>query len=123
MQLLEIKACLSCHKAVKGRTDKKFCDDYCRNNFNNQQKAETTNYARNIIFALKKNKRILESILGSELITRTTKERLLSKGFLFKYHTRMHENKQGNIYYYCFEYGYLALENDWYIIVKRNEEA
>ena len=27
------KLCLTCNKPVKGRTDKKFCDDYCRNNY------------------------------------------------------------------------------------------
>ena len=29
------KKCLSCGKLLKGRVDKKFCDDYCRNNYNN----------------------------------------------------------------------------------------
>ena len=27
--------CLQCDKVIRGRIDKKFCDDWCRNNFNN----------------------------------------------------------------------------------------
>jgi hypothetical protein len=40
--------CLACDKPLKGRTDKKFCDDYCRNNYNNQLKAAKNNVVRNI---------------------------------------------------------------------------
>jgi hypothetical protein len=31
----ETKTCLFCEKPVKGRSDKKFCDDYCRAAYNN----------------------------------------------------------------------------------------
>jgi hypothetical protein len=34
----EIKKCLACNKTLRGRADKKFCDDYCRSNYNNLQK-------------------------------------------------------------------------------------
>ena len=39
-QVADSKVCLACGKPLKGRIDKKFCDDYCRNNYNNQQKAK-----------------------------------------------------------------------------------
>jgi predicted nucleic acid-binding Zn ribbon protein len=42
------RLCLTCNKPLKGRTDKKFCDDYCRNNYNNQLKSNTINLVRNI---------------------------------------------------------------------------
>jgi hypothetical protein len=29
--ITEAKKCLACGKQLKGRIDKKFCDDYCRN--------------------------------------------------------------------------------------------
>ncbi|MEP7253841.1 MAG: hypothetical protein ABI683_15720, partial [Ginsengibacter sp.] len=67
------KLCLTCGKQVKGRTDKKFCDDYCRNNYNNQLKSNSTNLIRNVNNALGKNRRILESLIpGSEDIAKTT---------------------------------------------------
>ena len=115
--------CLTCHKPVKGRTDKKFCDDYCRNTYNNQLKAATINLVRNINNALGKNRRILESFFKTEEeIAKTTKDKLLQKGFQFKYITHTSANKKGNVYFFCYDIGYLPLENDWYLVVKRREE-
>jgi predicted nucleic acid-binding Zn ribbon protein len=118
----KIKVCLTCSKPIKGRTDKKFCDDYCRNNYNNQLKSNTTNLVRNINNALGKNRRILENFFGKEDMVKTTKDKLLEKGFQFKYITHTFTNKKGNIYFFCYDVGYLPLENDWYLLVKRKEE-
>jgi hypothetical protein len=118
-----MKTCLSCEKNLKGRLDKKFCDDYCRNNFNNHQKAASNNYARNIINALQKNRRILESFLGNQEVVKTTRDRLLVNGFSFHYHTHTLSNRKGNVYTFCFELGYLPLESDLFLVVKRHALA
>ena len=119
----EPRLCLSCNKPVKGRTDKKFCDDYCRNNYNNLLKADNSNLVRNINNALGKNRRIMDSLLVSgEEMAKTTKDKLLQKGFQFKYITHIYTNKKGNTYFFCYDLGYLPLDNDWYLIVKRKEE-
>ncbi len=59
------KICVACGKLLKGRIDKKFCDDNCRNSYNNQQKAKGSYsaYVRTINNTLIKNRRILESLL------------------------------------------------------------
>jgi predicted nucleic acid-binding Zn ribbon protein len=117
------KVCLQCGKAIRGRSDKKFCDDYCRNNYNNQVKAHSNNYIRNINNTLSKNRRILEQILpASEEMSKTTKAKLIQQGFTFKYITHTYVNKKGNTYFFCYDYGYLPLDNDWYLIVKRKKE-
>ena len=117
------KLCLNCNKPVKGRTDKKFCDDYCRNNYNNQLKSSTINLVRNINNALGKNRRILENLFTEgEEMAKTNKSKLLQKGFQFKYITHTYTNKKGNVYFFCYDLGYLPLENDWYLLVKRKEE-
>ena len=119
----EPKNCLACDKPLKGRSDKKFCDDYCRNNYNNQLKSITNNQVRNINNALSKNRRILEELLPpGEETAKANKEKLLQKGFLFKYVTHLYTTKTGKTYYYCYDYGYLPLDNDWYLIVRRKEE-
>lgn len=119
----EPRLCLTCEKPLKGRTDKKFCDDYCRNNYNNQLKADTTNLVRNINNALGKNRRILEGLFSNgEEMAKTTKDKLLQKGFQFKYITHIYTNKKGNTYFFVYDLGYLPLENDWYLVVKRKEE-
>lgn len=122
LQAAEPKHCLACNKTVKGRADKKFCDDYCRNAYNNQLKTGSGKLVININNALKKNRRILEGILPSdEEMAKSTKEKMLAKGFQFKYITHTYVNKKGNTYFFCYDYGYLPLENDWYLVVKRKE--
>lgn len=117
------RLCLNCHKPVKGRTDKKFCDDYCRNNYNNQLKSNTINLVRNVNNALGKNRRILENLfIAGEEMAKTTRDKLLQKGFQFKYITHTYTNKKGNTYFFCYDIGYLPLESDWYLLVKRKEE-
>ena len=116
------KLCLCCKKTVKGRTDKKFCNDYCRNNYNNQLKATSNNLVRNTNHALGKNRRILESILpeGEEMF-KIKKEIMINMGYLFKYSTRVYINKKGSIYYYCYDYGYLPLDKEWCLVVRSTE--
>ena len=121
----DIKTCLACNKPLKGRIDKKFCDDYCRNNYNNRQKAKDSNNSliRNINNALLKNRKILESILsGDEETAKANKEKLQRLGFQFKFITHIYTTKSGKTYFYCYDYGYLPLDNDWYLIVKRKED-
>jgi predicted nucleic acid-binding Zn ribbon protein len=119
----ENKSCLSCGKPVKGRSDKKFCDDYCRAAYNNELKSVANNYVRKVNNALSKNRRILESILPqSEATAKISRDKLLEKGFQFKYLTYIHKTKTGNTYFYCYEYGYLPLENNWYLVVRREED-
>ena len=78
---------------------------------------------RNINNALGKNRRILESFIpvGEETF-KITKEKLLQKSFQFKYITHSYTNKKGDVYFFCYDYGYLPIGNDWYLLVKRKEE-
>jgi predicted nucleic acid-binding Zn ribbon protein len=119
----EQKTCICCGRVIKGRSDKKFCDDYCRNNYNNQLKGDSNNYVRNINNILKKNRRILEEHFPeNEKMGKITKEKLLTAGFQFKYLTHTYTTHKGSTYSFCYEYGYLPLEHDWYLLVKRKEE-
>jgi hypothetical protein len=116
------KTCIECGKTLKGRTDKKFCDDFCRNAYNNKLNSDSNAYVRNINNVLRKNRRLLQEALPlNEEMTKVTKQRLLEKGFQFKYFTHTYTNKKGNMYFFCYEYGYLPLEGEWLLVVKRKE--
>lgn len=123
--LKEITAhvCLSCRKTLKGRTDKKFCDDFCRNNYNNHLKSSDNNYIRNINNTLRKNRRIIASLLeetkDGKLTTR--KDSLILQGFVFKYFTHTYKNKDNKIYYFCYDCGYMPLDDNYYLLVRRKE--
>ena len=123
LQQKETRNCHFCKKPVKGRSDKKFCDDYCRAAYNNDLKSAVNNYIRNVNNALGKNRRILEGLLTEgEQMAKANRDKLLQLGFQFKYITHTYTNQKGNVYHFCYEYGYLPLENNWFLIVKRKEE-
>ena len=114
------KLCLNCEKPLKGRSDKKFCDDYCRNNYNNKLKAEKSTLVRNINNTLLKNRRILEGILPeTEEMKKVLRPKLADAGFNFKYFTHQYQNQKGQVYFFVYEYGYLPLDGDWLLIVRR----
>ncbi|MBI3233306.1 MAG: DUF2116 family Zn-ribbon domain-containing protein [Bacteroidetes bacterium] len=115
------RLCLDCGETIKGRSDKKFCSDQCRNNFNNKQNSENNVLVKNINSLLKKNRKILEDLLPPEGKINTTKSKLIDKGFSFTYHTHTYTTQKGSTYIFCYEYGYLPLEGDWLMIVKRVE--
>ena len=113
------RLCLECNTPIKGRVDKKFCSDYCRNSYNNKLNKDSKNLVRNINNRLRKNYRILDSFTLKEGKTRTTKTRLLDKDFDFEYITNLYTTKKGSTYYFVYDLGYLPLDNDYYMIVKR----
>ena len=120
-ELKNLKHCLACEKPLKGRVDKKYCNDNCRNTYHNHRKlmGSYNNYVRNINNTLLKNRRILEEVLHTdEDTTKVNKEKLLSFGFQFKYFTHTYTTLGGKTYCYCYEYGYLQLDNDLYLVVK-----
>ncbi len=112
------RCCITCKKVVKGRTDKKFCNEICRNSFYNHLNAQTNNLVRNINHALGKNRRILESFFKAEnKIITVSAHQLLIKGFQFKYFTNQYTNRKGNTYCFCYDYGYLLMD-DRYLLVR-----
>ena len=113
------RKCLECGTAIRGRIDKKFCSDYCRNAYNNKLNKDSKNLVRNINNRLRKNYRILDNFPLKDGKTRTTKTRLLDKGFDFEYITNLYTTKKGTTYYFVYDLGYLPLDNDYYMIVKR----
>lgn len=116
------RTCLTCDKPLKGRSDKKFCDDFCRNTFNNQLKAADNSYFREINNVLRRNRRVLESLLpAGEKTIRVSREQLLQHGFHFTYNTHQVLSAKGYRYLFCYDYGYLTVDEDWVQIVRRIE--
>jgi len=114
------KLCLDCQETIKGRADKKFCSDQCRNNYNNQLNSDSNNYIRNVNNVLRKNRRILEEFNPEDKV-KIAREKLADKGFNFTYFTNTYTTKKGSVYHFCYEQGYLQVENDQIILVKRKE--
>jgi len=116
---MEKKKCLECSEPIQGRIDKKFCSDYCRNTYNNKVNKESKNLIRNINNRLRKNHRLLTELNKSGK-TKLTRKKLLDNNFDFNYFTSIYTTKTGNTYYYIYDQGYLALENDYYLLIKKD---
>lgn len=112
------RTCPECGNKILGRADKKFCSDACRNSHNNALNKDVKNLVRNINNRLRKNYRILEA-LNPQDKTKVSKEKLLRLGFNFEYFTSLYTTKSGSVYYYLYDQGYLPLENDYYLLVRR----
>ena len=118
---MSIKKCLECNEKLLGREDKKFCSDGCRNAYNNKMNKDSTNLMRNINNKLRKNYRIL-SDLNPDGKAKTTRTKLLSKGFDFEFLTSIYNTKTGNAYFFVYDQGYRILEDDYYMLVKKDAQ-
>ena len=114
------KKCLDCGDTLRGRTDKKFCSDQCRNNFNNRQNRDSNNFVRNVHGLLRKNRRILADLYSDGKV-RVHKDALFALGYNFSFFTHVIETSQGYKFHYCFEYGYREAGDD-FLELKQNSQ-
>jgi predicted nucleic acid-binding Zn ribbon protein len=114
------KKCLDCGEKIHGRTDKKFCSDQCRNNYNNRINRESNNYVRNVHGLLRKNRRIIADLIA-EGKTKVHKDALFALGYNFSFFTHIIESSGGRKTLYCFEFGYSDIGND-FVELRQNSD-
>jgi hypothetical protein len=116
---MENRTCLECGEVLKGRSDKKFCSDYCRNSHNNKVNRESKNLIRNINNRLRKNYKVLTE-LNTSGKTKVIRHRLIQQNFDFNLFTSIYTTRSGSTYYYVYDQGYLELENDFFLLIRKN---
>jgi predicted nucleic acid-binding Zn ribbon protein len=117
---MEQRNCLECGEPLRGRADQKFCSDACRNAYNNKKLRGSTNYIRKINRILKKNYSILKELNYNDKTT-TYKNTMVKLGFNFNYFTHIYKTRNGRIYYFCYDQGFSALENNKFLLVKKED--
>jgi hypothetical protein len=113
------KPCENCGRELYGRTDKRFCNDNCRNEFNRRKKqeelAKTNESMPEILKVIRRNYEILLSYgeieSGTEIFVK--KIALEEKGFNFKFYTSVDFNNEQ--YRFCFERGWKEVDGTVYI--------
>ncbi|MEE9437361.1 MAG: hypothetical protein V3V14_00085 [Saprospiraceae bacterium] len=115
-----LRKCLQCEDPVRGRSDKKFCCDDCRTAYNNTLNRDANNFVTKINRILRGNRRILAAFNPTGK-TKIKKEKLLTAGFNFGYHTNIYETKAGRVYMFCYDQGYIKLDDTYYALVFRKE--
>ena len=109
---MSARVCLDCGERLRGRSDKKFCSDQCRNNYNNRVNREQNSYVRNIHNLLRRNRKILADLYESDHL-KVHRDALVVSGFSFGFFTQMVEPEDGSACWYCYEYGISELNNDY----------
>ncbi|GAA3976628.1 putative nucleic acid-binding Zn ribbon protein [Mucilaginibacter dorajii] len=107
-------SCAHCHKPLFGRTDKRFCNDTCRNTFNRQktenQKLQASANLPEIFRIIKRNYEILKEncpqVLDHDENMLVNAKEFLKTGFSPKFFTSVHITSYGEIWYCCFELGF-----------------
>lgn len=115
-----MQTCLECGDKIIGRADKKFCNDGCRNTYNNKQNKDSINLMRNTHNKLRKNYRILSELQFKEGKTQTTHEKLDVEGFDFEYFTNLKTYKNGAEYRFVYNIGYKFIEDNRLLVVRND---
>ena len=110
-----------CGMELFGRSDKKYCNDQCRNRANAKRRKkefwEEDKHIYEITRDLRRNRSIMKStgafLNQTKIVTRGW---MLDKGYNFEYYTNILQTKKGN-YYFCYEFGHMALEDGKLLVV------
>ena len=104
---------MQCGKPIlKGRLDKKFCNSFCKDAYNNSAKAKEGKEIRRINLTLRKNRRALQKLFDGKKPEKIFKRELIVRaGFEFGFLTHIAVTKvKGNEITFCFDYGYREIE-------------
>lgn len=116
---MDIRTCIQCGARITGRMDKKFCGDRCRNHYHNGIKNGMHLRIRQVNRILSHNRQVMQEILPQPRQKATVpRSRLLAAGFDFQYHTHTQLSPSGHYYVFCYEYGYLPVEDEAVMLVR-----
>jgi len=117
------RICPECGEEYTGRTDKKFCSPGCRSTHHNRRNAEDTIFQRSINNILRHNRNVLAE-LNPEGKATVRKDRIIDRGFKFRYFTNEYRTRNNTLYHFCYDYGYRVEEDpdkEWVLLIKRQE--
>ncbi len=112
------KLCLNCRESLgPGRPDRKFCDHQCRSIYHYEHTPDNDSIVRTITRILRKNRKIMLE-LNPYNNTKVTRRQLSDKGFDFGYYTGIYMSAEKEKYYYCFDMGYLCIDEKTVLLVR-----
>jgi hypothetical protein len=111
--------CKNCGKLItKGRSNKYYCDSFCKDEFNNALKIAEAKEISKINTILKHNRRSLRKLFDPDKPDKHfNRELLVRAGFEFGFLTHIAVTKgKANEIIFCFDYGYREVESSVYQI-------
>jgi hypothetical protein len=138
METVVERTCKDCGQPLgPGREDRQYCDDGCRTNFNNKKRRESQKdeaapappqmsvpeYITRVQDIILKNRNLLESLCDEENAGHIRVRHLIGRGFNAKFFTSQAEpTATGNVYRFCFEYGYCEGADGLVTVICRKRE-
>lgn len=101
--------CLNCHEPIKkGRSDKKFCDGGCKDEYYNKIKVQENKEFNRVINVLKKNRRVLKGLYNPLKTDKLfSREQLIKAGFDFGFSTHITVTKiKAYEIRFCLDFGF-----------------
>lgn len=114
-----MRKCPICQQEVVGRRDKIYCSTTCKSAQQYEQRLEQEDFFYKVDRQLKKNRTILKRHNQAGKTT-LRKEVLLLEGFNPRFFTHYWKNHKGQVYLFCYEYGFLSLQEhgkDKYLLI------
>jgi predicted nucleic acid-binding Zn ribbon protein len=102
-------ACLFCDTPFSEEEYRSFCNNECRENYNNRQ--QRIGFIKRIDTILRRNWDILNELLGANTEMEINNWELILKDYNLCYHTHCRITEQGTIIYYCYDYSFIVTEN------------
>ncbi len=115
---MELQFCMECKKILKGRSDKKFCDQKCKNNHYNEFRRTRQPFRfKQINRILIHNRNVLKSLFEKYPLKNVSKEQLNEAGYLSSYFTNSSFDS-----FYCYDYGFRITNDDCVELIRVNEK-
>lgn len=121
------KSCPVCKIQFSGRMDKKYCSANCKSIDHYEKRRKEEKFYFEVDRQLKINRRILKKYNRNGM-TKLKCEILVSEGFNPNFFTHYWKNRKGDVYLFCYDYGFLKLKDkingsvkEKYIIVEWQE--
>ncbi len=120
METNRTRTCRACSDVIRGRSDKRFCDDLCRNKYHNQtrKRPALSDDARFIQRVLTRNHRSLCTLLRGRSKCLVHRDALIRIGFVFGVHSHRQLDRSGVESIYCLDYGYRFLDDNRVLVFK-----
>ena len=113
--------CLSCGKLLVGRSDKKFCDPYCKSSYHYKKSIQDEpRFYNKVDNQLRLNRKILKHYNKAGKATLRA-ETIVELGFDTTFFTHYWKNKKGDVYLFVYEFGFLKRREgnkEKYVLIK-----
>jgi hypothetical protein len=112
--------CLYCGELIIGRTDKRFCNLHCKSAYHNRKPNSDEALIRKMNKQLRQNRSALKKACPMGKAT-VRKSFLQTLGMHFKYYTHTWSNQWGQVYHFCYDYGYAQIDDPEKVLIVQHQ--